>query len=98
MEGDAEANGELQIVKTEVWAIKPLINELVDDFNIKERKVIEDFCLLLALYQLLKSVIAKVVIAGQINGVILVAQNSSRGQCLAGGLHGHLHSGGLGDA
>ena len=41
-----------------------LINEGVDDFNIKEREVIEDFCLLLALDQLLKSVIAKVVVAG----------------------------------
>ena len=59
MEGDAEANGKLKIIKADIWAIKPLINECVDDFNIKERKVIEDFCLLLALDQLLKSVIAR---------------------------------------
>ena len=98
MEGDTEANGKLKIIKANIWAIKPLINELVYDFNIKERKVIEYLCLLLALDQLLKSVIAKIVVAGQINGVILISQNSSRGQCLAGGLHGHLHFGGLGDA
>ena len=63
MERDAEANWELKIIKTEVWAVKPLINECVDDFNIKERKVIEDLCLLLALDQLLKSIIAKIVVA-----------------------------------
>ena len=98
MEGDAEANGKLKIIKANIGAVKPLINECVDDFNIKERKVIEDFCLLLSLDQLLKSVIAKIVVAGQINGIILISQNSSRGRCLAGGLHGHLHFGGLGDA
>ena len=40
MEGDAEANGKLKIIKADIWAVKPLINECVDDFNIKERKVI----------------------------------------------------------
>ena len=50
MEGDAEANGELQIIKTEVWAIKPFINELVQDLHIEEGKIIEDFRLLFALY------------------------------------------------
>ena len=73
MEGDAEANGKLKIIKANIWAVKPLINECVDDFNIKERKVIEDLCLLLALDQLLKSVIAKTVVTGQINGVILIS-------------------------
>ena len=62
MEGDAEANGELQIIKTEVWAIKPFINELVKDVHIEEGKIIEDFSLLLALNQHLKSVIGKIVV------------------------------------
>ena len=73
MEGDAGANSELKIIKTKVWAVEPLINELVQDLHIKEGKIIEDFRLLLALYQLLKSVIAKIVVAGQINGVILIS-------------------------
>ena len=93
---EAEANWELKIIKTEVWAVKPLINELLHDLHIKEGMIIEDFCLLLALDQLLKSIITKIVVAGQINGVI--AQNSSIGQFLASGLQGHLHYGGLGDA
>ena len=62
MEGDAEANRKLKIIKGDIWAVKPLINECVDDFNIKERKVIEDLCLLLSLDQLLKSVICKIFI------------------------------------
>ena len=60
MQGDAEANWELKIIKTEVWAVKPLINELVHDLHIKEGKIIEDFRLLLALYKQLKSIIAKI--------------------------------------
>ena len=60
MEGDAEANGELQIIKTEVWAIKPFVNELVQDVHIEEGKIIEDFRLLLALYYKLKSIISKI--------------------------------------
>ena len=50
MEGGAEANGELKIIKTEVWAIKPFVNELVQDVHIKEGKIIEDLRLLLAPY------------------------------------------------
>ena len=42
MEGDTEANWELKIIKTEVWATEPLINELVQDLHIKEGKIIED--------------------------------------------------------
>ena len=72
MEGDAEANWELKIIKTEVWAVEPLINELVQDLHIKEGKIIEDFRLLLALYKQLKSIIAKIVIARQINGFVLI--------------------------
>ena len=56
MEGDAEANWELKIIKTEIWAVKPLINKLVQDLHIKEGKIIEDFRLLLALYKQLKSI------------------------------------------
>ena len=73
MERDAEANWEMKIIKTEVWAVKPLINKLVQDLHIKEGKIIEDLRLSLALYQLLKSIIARIVVARQINGVILVA-------------------------
>ena len=53
MEGDVEANWKLKIIKTEIWAVKPLINKLVQDLHIKKRKIIEDFLLWLALYQLL---------------------------------------------
>ena len=98
MEGDAEANWKLKIIKTEVWVVKPLINEVIQDFHIKEGQIVEDLRLLLALYQLLKSIIAKIVVARQINGVILISQNSSRGQCLTSWLHGLFHFGRLGDA
>ena len=77
MERDAEANWELKIIKTEVWAVKPLINELVQDLHIKEGKIIEDFRLLLALYQLLKSIITKIVIARQINGYVLFLRTAA---------------------
>lgn len=62
MEGDAEATWELKIIKTEVWAVKPLINELVQDVHIEKRKIVEDLSLLLALYQKLESIVTKVVI------------------------------------
>ena len=96
MEGDTKANWKLQIFKAEVGRVKPLINEVVDDCHIKERQIIEDLCFFLALDQLLKSIICKIFIAGQINSV--VAQNSSSSQFLADGLQGHLYSRGLGDA
>ncbi len=80
MEGDAETNWELKIIKTKVWAVKPLINKFVQDFHIKEGKIIEDFRLLLALYKQLKSIIAKIVVARQINGFALIPHNSNRGQ------------------
>ena len=96
MEGDTEANGKLQVFKAEVEHFKPLIDEVVDDCYVKERQIVEDFCFFFALDQLLKSVICKIFIAGQINGVI--SQNSSSSQFLAGGLQGHLYSQGLGDA
>ena len=70
----------MQIFKAEVGHVKPLINEVMDDCHIKERQIIEDLCFFLALDQLLKSVICKIFIAGQINGVIV--QNSSSSQCL----------------
>ena len=64
MEGNSEANGKLRIVKAEIWGVKPLINEVMDDCHIKERQIIEDLCFFLALDQLLKSVICKIFIAG----------------------------------
>ena len=54
--------GKLQIVKAEIGGVKPLINEVVQYFHVKERQIIEDFRLLLSLYQLLKSVISKIVV------------------------------------
>ena len=62
MEGDVEANWKLKIIKTDIWAIKPVIDELVQNLNIEEAKIIEDFRLLLALNQQLKSVIGKIVV------------------------------------
>ena len=96
MEGNTEANWKLQIFKAEVGRVKSLINEVVDDCHIKERQIIEDFCFFFALDQLLKSVICKIFIAGQINGI--VAQNSSSSQFLAGVFQRHLDFRGLGDA
>ena len=80
MEGDTEANWKLQIFKAKVGRVKPLINEVMDDCHIKERQIIEDLCFFLALDQLLKSIICKIFLAGQIN--VLFSQNGSRSQCL----------------
>ena len=96
MEGNTEANGKLQIFKAEVGRVKPLIDEVVDDCHVKERQIIEDLCFLLALNQFLKSVICKIFITGQIDGI--VAQNSSSCQFLAGVWRRHLDFLGLGDA
>src|SRR3954471_3370530 len=99
MKGDAEANWKLQIIKAEIGGVKPLINEVVDNCHVKERQVIEDFCFLLALYQLFKSVISTIVFTQQINGFILVSQNGSGSRSRTGGVHGLLlFLLGLGDA
>ena len=87
IEGDAEANWKLQIIKAEIWCVKPFINEVMEDGHMKERQVIEDLCFL-ALDQLLKSIICKIVIAGQIN--VLIMQNSSRSQSLISTLDNFL--------
>ena len=52
----------MQIFEADVWHVKPLINEVVDDCYIKERQIIEDFCFFFALDELLKSVICKIFI------------------------------------
>ena len=70
----------MQIFKAQVGRVKPLINEVVEDCHVKERQIIEDFCFFLALNQLLKSVICKILITGQIN--VFISQNGSRDQCL----------------
>ena len=62
MEGDAEANWELKIIKTVVWAVEPLINEIIQNVHIEEGQIIEDLRLLLALDQLLESIISKFLI------------------------------------
>ena len=62
MEGDAQANGKLQIIKAEIGGVKPFINEVLQYFHIKERQIIEDFRLLLALNQLLKSIITALIV------------------------------------
>ena len=95
MEGDTETNGKLQVFKAEVGRFKLLIDEVVDECHIKERQIFEDFCFFFALDQLLKSVICKIFITGQINGI--VAQNSSSSQFLAGVRQRHLDFLGLGD-
>ena len=70
MEGDTEANWKLQIIKAEIGGFKPLINEVVKDCYVKERQNIEDFCFFFALDQLLKSVICKIFITGQIDAIV----------------------------
>ena len=75
MEGDTKANGKLQIVEADVGSVKPFINEVMDDCHVKERQIVEDLCFFFALDQLLKSIICKIFITGQIDGI--VAQNSS---------------------
>ena len=96
MEGNTEANWKLQIFEAEVGHVKPLINEVVNDCHVKERQIIEDFCFFFALDQFLKSVICKIFITGQIDGI--VAQNGSSCQFLAGVWQRHLDLLGLGDA
>ena len=59
LEGDADANGKLKIIKAEILIVEPFINEIVQDVHIKEGQIIEDLRLLLALDQLLESIIAK---------------------------------------
>ena len=53
MEGDAEANGQLQIFEADVWCGKPFVDEVVDDGDIKERQIVEDFSFFFALDELL---------------------------------------------
>ena len=72
----------MQIIKAEIGGFKPLINEVVKDCYVKERQIIEYLCFFFALDQLLKSVICKIFITGQIDGII--AQNSSSCQFLSG--------------
>ena len=59
LEGDADANGELKIIKAEILIVEPFINEIVQDVHIKEGQIIEDLRLLLALDQLLQSILTK---------------------------------------
>ena len=59
LKGDADANGELKIIKAEILIVEPFINEIVQDVHIEEGQIIEDLRLLLALDQLLESIIAK---------------------------------------
>ena len=57
LKGDADANWELKIIKTETLIVKPFINESIQNVDVKEGQIIEDLRLLLALYQLLKSIV-----------------------------------------
>ena len=49
LEGDADANRELKIIKAEIGVVKPLINEIVQDSHIEKGQIIEDLRLLLLL-------------------------------------------------
>ena len=62
MESDTEANGQLQIFEADVWCGKPFVDEVVDDGDIKERQIVEDFSFFFALDELLESVISKIFI------------------------------------
>ena len=62
MEGDTDSNWKLKVVDVDAGVFKPLINEVVQDVRIEEEQIIEDLRLLLALYQLLKSIITKLII------------------------------------
>ena len=62
LKGDADANWELKIIKAKIGVVKPLLNEVVQDVHIEEGQIIEDLRLLLALYQLLKSIISTIII------------------------------------
>ena len=56
LESNADANGELKVIKAEILIIKPLINEVPQNVYIKEGQIVEDLRLLLALDQLLQSI------------------------------------------
>lgn len=60
MEGDTDANWKLKIIDVEAWVVKPFINEVIQNIHIKEGQIVEDLRLLFALYQQLKSIIAKI--------------------------------------
>ena len=62
MEGDTYVHWELKIINAEARVVKPLINEIVQNIHIKEGQIVEDLRLLLALYQQLKSIIAKITV------------------------------------
>ena len=62
LEGDADANQELKIIKAEIWVVKPLINEVVHNVHIEEGQIIEDLRLLIALNQLFKSIITALIV------------------------------------
>ena len=98
MECDADVHRKLEIINTDALVIEPFIDEVIQNINIKEGQIVEDLCLLLALDKHLKSIITKIFIAGQINGVIFVVQNSKRSQGLPCGLLGQWLLGPLGHA
>jgi hypothetical protein len=58
-----DANGQLQIINGKRSVFKPFINEVVQNINIKQSQIVEDFGLLFALDQQLKGIICKIVIA-----------------------------------
>ena len=62
LECDTDANRKLMIIKTEIWVVKPFINEVIQYGYVEEGQIIEDLYLLLALYQLFKSILTKLVI------------------------------------
>ena len=98
MKSDTDVHWQLQVINTDALVIEPFIDEVVQNVNIKEGQIVENLRLLLALDQHLKGFITKIFIVGQINGVILVAQNGSRNEGLPSGLLEHWILGPLGHA
>ena len=42
MECDADVHGQLKVINTDALVVKPFINEVVQDVNIKEEQITED--------------------------------------------------------
>ena len=62
LRGDTDANWKLKIIKTKILIVKPFIDESIQNVDVKEGQIIEDLRLLLALYQLLQSIVTKLII------------------------------------
>ena len=96
MEGDVDVHRELKIINTDVLVVKPLIDEVIENINIKEWQIIENFSFLLALDKHFQSIISKIFITGKVNGFIFVAKHSKWCQWLSYDLLGQWFLGPFG--